>query len=373
MAYYITYGEFQKHMTEYFRRTGNRMQFPEMKDYLYRKGLLSETRPADFPADRMFDPMSDEEFEKVIDSIILTLVPDMQFSTHVEEADIIPNYRDVFIIRHPRFTRPATHVHNYFEINFVASGNCTFFFEKESRTLKEGEFCIIAPESVHDLVIDDEETTVFTIMLRKSTFNTSFFSLLSQKDLLAYFFRTILQGDSHPNYLLFFAKDTRWIKNIVRNAMGECYKNDSYSNVCAINWINLLFSALLRNYSQTVQFYNYQMGSDFSLVLQYIQHNYRTLTLSSLAEFFHYSEPHLCTLIKQNTGYNFTDLIKQLRLADATSYLENTNLKVSEIAERIGYNSADHFSRVFRTTYKMSPQEYRKTHSASDDTFIPFA
>ena len=42
--------------------------------------------------------------------------------------------------------------------------------------------------------------------------------------------------------------------------------------------MNLLFSTLLRNYSETLQFYNYQMGSDFSLVLQYIQHNYQTLS-----------------------------------------------------------------------------------------------
>ena len=45
MAYYITYGEFQRHMKEYYLRTGNRMQFPEMSDYLYRKGLLAETPP----------------------------------------------------------------------------------------------------------------------------------------------------------------------------------------------------------------------------------------------------------------------------------------------------------------------------------------
>ncbi len=137
--------------------------------------------------------------------------------------------------------------------------------------------------------------------------------------------------------------------------------------------MNLLFSTLLRNYSETLQFYNYQMGSDFSLVLQYIQHNYQTLSLSSLAEFFHYSEPHLCTLIKQNTGYNFTELIKQLRMADAISYLTNTNLKIGEIAERVGYNSADHFSRVFRSSYQMSPQEYRKKHAAAEEVFIPFS
>ena len=97
------------------------------------------------------------------------------------------------------------------------------------------------------------------------------------------------------------------------------------------------------------------------------------MTLSSLADLFHYSEPHLCTLIKQNTGLTFTELIKRLRLSDAIDYLLNTSLKVGEIAERIGYNSADHFSRVFRSAYKMSPQEYRKQHKDEEPAFVPFA
>lgn len=371
MPFYITYGEFQHHMKEYYLRTGSRMQFPEMTDYLYKKGQLSETAPSHIAASEMFGSMTDEEYDKVIDSLVLTLNPNRALNPSVGETDIIPTKRDVFIIRHPRYTRPSPHTHNYFEIDFVANGTCTFVFEKTSRVLSEGEFCVIAPSSEHDLVIDDD-STVFCIMLRKSTFDTTFFSLMSQKDLLSYFFRTILQDDSHANYLLFFAENNAWLKTIVRNAMGESYKNDAYSNTCCISWINLLFSNLLRNYSKTLQFYNYQMGSDFSLVLQYIQHNYQTLTLASLAKLFHYSEPHLCTLIRQNTGYHFTELIKRLRMADAVEYLTNTHQKISEIAERIGYHSADHFSRVFRGTYHMSPQEYRKTHISENEIFRPF-
>ena len=371
MAYYITYGEFQQHMKDYFFRTGSRMQFPEMADYLYRKGLLSETPPDPMLTSEMFGDMDDDAFNKIIDQLPLELNPQISITPKVKENDIFPNSVDVFIIRHPRYTRPAPHIHNYFEINYVASGSCTFVFEKSKRTMQEGELCIIAPSSEHDLVIDDD-STVFCIMLRKSTFDTTFFSLLSRKDLLSYFFRTILQDDSHANYLLFFSENNKWLKQIIHNAMGESYKNDSYSNACCISWINLLFSNLLRNYSKTLQFYDYQMGADFSLVLQYIQHNYQTVTLASLAELFHYSEPHLCTLIKQNTGHTFTGLIKRLRLAEAIDYLTNTNLKIGEIAEKVGYNSADHFSRVFRSTYKMSPQEYRKQNSHTEEAFVPF-
>ena len=371
MAYYITYGEFQQHMKDYFFRTGSRMQFPEMADYLYRKGLLSETPPDPILTSEMFGDMDDDAFNKIIDQLPLELNPQIAITPKVKESDIFPNSGDVFIIRHPRYTRPAPHIHNYFEINYVASGSCTFVFEKSKRTMQEGELCIIAPSSEHDLVIDDD-STVFCIMLRKSTFDTTFFSLLSRKDLLSYFFRTILQDDSHANYLLFFSENNKWLKQIIHNAMGESYKNDSYSNACCISWINLLFSNLLRNYSKTLQFYDYQMGADFSLVLQYIQHNYQTVTLASLAELFHYSEPHLCTLIKQNTGHTFTGLIKRLRLAEAIDYLTNTNLKIGEIAEKVGYNSADHFSRGVRSTYKMSPQEYRKQNSHTEEAFVPF-
>lgn len=371
MEYYTTYGNLQHHLKAYYQQTGNRMQFPEMVDYLYRKNLLSDTPPCELPAGRIFGAMSDEEFDKVMDTLVLTVYPNVPVSSQVNEADIIPKYRDVYIIRHPRFTRPAMHTHNYFEINFVVSGNCSFYFEEEKRILKTGELCIIAPHSGHDMTIDDE-STVFTIMIRKSTFNTTFFSLTSQKNLLSYFFRTILQRDAQPNYLLFYSEDILNLKSIIRNAMTECYKHDSFSNDNCICWIHLFFSHLLRDYSRTVQFYNYQMGTDFSLILQYIQHNYQTLTLASLAAFFHYSEPYLSTLIKQNTGCSFSTLIKQLRMADAVSFLTNTSMKISEIAECVGYNSADHFSRVFRSAYQMPPLEYRKMHKTPDERLTPF-
>ena len=358
-SYYITYGEFQRHLSEYFHRTGNRMQFPEMVDYLYNRGLLSDVPPVPATASRLVGNMDADSFNRIVDQIVLTLHPHQSVNIKIGENEIIPPSRDVFMIRHPRYTRRSPHMHNFFEINYVAEGTCTFVFEDTSRSLRKGELCIIAPFSEHDIVIDDD-STIFCIMLRKSTFDMTFFSLLSKMDLLSCFFRTTLQDSSHSNFLLFFVENTDWITQILHNAMLESYRDDACSNLCCISWINLLFSHLLRNYSRTLQFYDYQMGTDFSLVLQYIQHNYQHLTLSALAELFHYSEPHLCTLIRRNTGYSFTALIRRLRMSEAVDCLTGTDMKISEIAEKVGYNSADHFSRVFRKTYHMSPLEYRR-------------
>ena len=46
----------------------------------------------------------------------------------------------------------------------------------------------------------------------------------------------------------------------------------------------------------------------------------------------------------------------------AMEFLMNTSLKVSEIADAVGYDSVDHFSRTFRKVYGSSPQEYKKQH-----------
>lgn len=376
MAYYMTYGEFQAHMKAYYYRTGKRLQFPEMGKFLYNQGLAKDSIKS-FDREEVYTDyasMTDAEFDKIVDSLPLILSIDDTFSVApiVQEEDLIPNARDVFVLRHPRYTRPSMHKHNYFEINFVACGQGKFLFEDETHVMKEGEICIIAPNSNHDFLIDDD-STVFTICIRKSTFDTTFFSLMTRKDLLSYFFQNILRGDDQANYLLFFTNNSPQLKLYIRHLMIESSRKDIYSNACSISLVNLLFAVLLRTASQTIQFRNCEKWSDVTSVLQYIQHNYQTLTLSGLADMFHYSEPHLCTLIKQNTGLTFTQLIKKLRLAEAVDLLLNTSMKVGEIADRVGYNSADHFSRVFRSAYDMSPQEYRKVHKDDDTPFIPLA
>lgn len=72
MPYYMTYGEFQGHMKDYFLRTGNRLQFPEMTEYLYQRNMLYDSLSVPELNDD-YDHMSDEEFNHVVDSLPLSL------------------------------------------------------------------------------------------------------------------------------------------------------------------------------------------------------------------------------------------------------------------------------------------------------------
>ena len=370
---YIRVGDLQREFKEYYLKTGERLQFQEALARLDRQGLISHTPPKDkHYAFFSLQPGNHDDFNAYCDQLIFPAFRHMEVSGEtVSETEIFPFARDVFIFRHPRYTRPLLHSHDFVEIDFAAEGSFRLHFEDEVHEFREGAVCLIAPGSKHDIEITDE-STVYTFMLRRSTFEATFFSLLSRDDALSLFFRNILQQKQDPNYLMFQLQSVGFCRGLTERAMLECFSVDPYANTCAVSMMHLIFASFLRDAGDAPQFYHYRMGRDFSAILHYIRHHYQTLTLTQLAEQFHYSKPHLCTLIRQNTGVSFTELLKQIRMTRARDYLLNTELPVQDIAEIVGYNSPDHFSRVFRSTYGCSPQEYRKTSINPDDLFVPF-
>ncbi|MDS0525390.1 AraC family transcriptional regulator [Clostridium sp. SHJSY1] len=359
---YITSGMLQKVLTESYLYCGKKKSFIEVVMEMYKEEKYITTKPT-IPYELLTYTLSDKKFEEFLYKLPINInnIIKLSSSTEIGESDILSENSDILIIRHFNYLSDKFHSHNYFEISYVFKGSCEFLFEKERCMLVEGELCIVAPNSLHNIIVNDSDSIIIIIAIKKSTFDSSFFSLLSQKDLLSYFFRQILYKQTSPNYLLFSTNNSADIKLTIKNLVMENYKGDIYFNNCSISWVNILFANILRNHVKTIQFFNDNSENDFSEILQYIQHNYRNLTLKNLAEHFHYSEAHLSTLIKKNIGLKFTSLITKLKMADAKDYLINTNLSIEKVSEYVGYNSVDHFSRTFKKYYEKSPQQFRKS------------
>lgn len=362
---YVLSGMIQSILTNSYLNNKTKKNFGDAVLELYEKNKYVTLKPS-LPKESFWNILSDDEFLDLLNNIpicINTILENKSITkfSELKENIILREHSDIFVNKHFNYINDKTHFHDYFEIYYVFKGNCEFQFERERRTLREGELCIIAPTSLHNIITDNVDSIIISIAIRKSTFDNTFFTLLSQNDLLSYFFRTVLYNKTTSNYLLFHTENSQDIKIIIKNLIIENNKGDLYYNSCSISWANLLFSTILRNYSKTVQFNTYDIGSNFSLILQYIQNNYKNLTLNALAEYFHYSESHLSILIKKNLGLKFTTLITNLKMEDAKDYVIKTDLPIEKISEYVGYNSVEHFSRMFKRYYKKSPQQYRKT------------
>ncbi|RAU98153.1 hypothetical protein DQG13_17855 [Paenibacillus sp. YN15] len=103
-------------------------------------------------------------------------------------------------------------------------------------------------------------------------------------------------------------------------------------------------------------------------VLDYIQANYSRadLSLNLLAEEFGVSVSHLSKVFKEQAESNFIDYLMELRLTKAKQLLEETDGKVRDIAEAVGYSNVNSFVRIFKKLTALTPSEYRERKVQKD-------
>ena len=93
---------------------------------------------------------------------------------------------------------------------------------------------------------------------------------------------------------------------------------------------------------------------------QYIQEKHaEDLSLGQVAKAVNTSTFYFCKMFKKITGINFTDYLSRVRIEKSKNLLLNPNLRVSEIAFEVGFQSLTHFNRVFKKILGQSPTEYR--------------
>ena len=104
-----------------------------------------------------------------------------------------------------------------------------------------------------------------------------------------------------------------------------------------------------------------QGGKDERLleITNYIYANYKDVTLDDLSEKFFLSKPYLSKYIKEKSGMTFGDILKKIRMKKARAMLKGSSATVESIAESVGYQNVEHFNRVFKKMYNITPVQYR--------------
>jgi len=88
-------------------------------------------------------------------------------------------------------------------------------------------------------------------------------------------------------------------------------------------------------------------------------HQTEDISLGDVAKAVNTSTFYFCKMFRKITGINFTDYLARLRVERAKNLLLNPNLRISEIAFEVGFQSLTHFNRVFKRVLGQSPTDYR--------------
>ncbi len=266
---------------------------------------------------------------------------------------------NIQIDKHNRYAPLFPHSHNFFEIFYILEGSIQHTINGETTSLPAGTLCFVSPFSTHSIGVFDNSLLLY-IYIQKTTFDDMFFNILRKENVISDFFLENLHHTTTMSHMQFFLQDEE-LEHLLLSMLQEQMQKDSYTNRILNAILSLFFTKLCRKYGHTAQIFRNAASANRpeTKLLSYINHNYKTVTLSSLAKFFHYSEKHCSRLIKKATGKTFSALLKELRLRRAETLLMRTTLSVQEISVSSRFAYANSFISLFKKEYGMTPGQFR--------------
>jgi len=249
-----------------------------------------------------------------------------------------------------------------------------------------------AKESIERLIFLCQEPGKFVVYNKKLTYHPEQFKNytkkkkaiylnLSQSDIINYnecinsifedissgTFLTITEIFSEAVNIIYF------IRGIARewSISGSLYESDEYINVDYLkstyetHW--KLKDFLIQSAQKLMDDIDLLPGTSnnvvYNKIIQYINENINVVTRDSVAENFFLNSSYFSIYFKKHSGQTFNQYLTKIRMDKAVELVLNSDMKIYDIGEAVGYNSSQHFLKLFKEYTGASPSEYKKARN----------
>lgn len=257
------------------------------------------------------------------------------------------------------------HSHSFIEIFYILSGKIEHNFNGNKKTLVAGDFALIDLNSYHSLTrIKGESCDLINCLFRPSFLDIS---LSNNDDITKIYksreiqYRGTIPKETYINSV--YHENDDKIKKLLIDMQSEYFRSEfGYLKVMKAQLIELLIYILRYINPQTQDITN----SVMDVAINHIEKNfYKKITLEEISSLLHYTPQYFCSKFKQETGYSFAEYLQKIRINKSCQLLQDTNMKVSEIAEAVGYSDIRYYEKIFRKYINRTPLQHRKFERAN--------
>ncbi len=279
------------------------------------------------------------------------------YSFSFEEAIIY-----ALMINYRNFSEPLpmhSHGKKTYELHYVTHGSGHVILENERYPLSSGSIYITGPKIQHEQIPDANDTlTEFGCFLLLDKVGKN-------SPLLDIFLK-------HPDYI---GEASREISYLTKKILSERKNPGLGSDII----IPLLLSELLLEWirlmspDKHIHFQNEESSPEENFHMSFLSERnmqllideaflleHATITLKRLATIIGLSNRQTQRFLEKTYDKSFTTKKLEARMAAAKTLLSNSTLSITEISDKTGYSSIEHFSNTFKKYHGVSPSEYRK-------------
>ena len=238
------------------------------------------------------------------------------------------------------------HLHHQIELAFVTEGKTRAWVDNHSYEMGAGDIIVVFPNQVHRFETLEREQYVL---------------LKFSPDMLPELVHTFHKIPS--SNLLSGAANDPHLAFLIENISNTYYGNAPYKEAILRGYLLSFFGHLL----QKMTLVEAQSGDYHVLgtILNYcISHTAEPLSLDILERELHVSKYYISHMMSAKLRMGFNDYINSLRVSNACKLLRKTDLSITEISERVGFNTLRTFNRAFSKQTGTTPREYRLQNTA---------
>lgn len=231
----------------------------------------------------------------------------------------------------------TAHLHKELEVVHVIEGTSIAYADKNSYLLNPGDTFITFPNQVH-----------YYETLKKGLFLVFIFS----PDIIYGMSGELAKSKPDINFISGSNSELPEIFDKINNISGK------YADMVLSGYLNVMMSIILPRLNlKTVDKEN---NSAFNCLIDYCTRNFKEdINLDTVAEELHLSKYYISHLINHRLKQNFNEYINNLRIAEACNILKETDTKIADISENVGFGTIRSFNRAFKQIMGVSPAEYR--------------
>ena len=280
----------------------------------------------------------------------------------LQEFKIQMNVKRIANIHYFEFTNhysTKSDSHNFCELLYIDRGNLTVNSDNFSGTLSVNQLIIHRPNEAHSLTTSD--------LVAPSVIIIGF--ECSSEALVPFSKNPITLTPEQANALARILQEGMSIYKPPYDIPNKAYmpKREDYpfgaDQMIKIGLESLLIS-LVRMHTRTnsdegnMKTYN---NEGIQGVHRYLSENFRAkLSLDNLCFIFGFNKTTLCQSFKAEFGITIFSYISELKIKEAKALLRSKKMSITEISERLGYDSVHYFCRCFKKHTGLSPTEYYK-------------
>lgn len=127
--------------------------------------------------------------------------------------------------------------------------------------------------------------------------------------------------------------------------------------------MSYLKNYIIRALRQWLEEKQYEEAKPIRMAKQYINNHYREpLTLEMVSREIGFNPTYFSVVFKKETGFNFSEYLKKIRIENAKTFLLDTESSVEDISYEVGYRDIKYFSKLFKKLTGITPTEFRKLY-----------